>query len=166
MFSEIPFTTQSLRFHSSQRSSMESENLEVAHEFRFFRVYKDGRVEKFAPSTEKIPPSDDPVTGVKCKDVLISSEPEISARIFLPRLSDRTTNSQCSSTSMAADSRLNPPFPKCTIPTSDPSPPRPRYRGLGGVSAGTGAPHTHTRLLRGLLGCAPVGGDPRQWKWA
>ncbi|CAL5387894.1 unnamed protein product [Camellia sinensis] len=69
---------------------MESENLEVAHEFRFFRVYKDGRVEKFAPSTEKIPLSDDPVTGFKCKDVLISSEPEISARIFLPRLSDPT----------------------------------------------------------------------------
>ncbi|XP_031260320.1 2-hydroxyisoflavanone dehydratase-like [Pistacia vera] len=62
---------------------------EVAHEFRFFRVYKDGRIEKFR-STEKIPPSDDPVTGVRIKDVEISSQPAVSARIFLPKIRDST----------------------------------------------------------------------------
>ncbi|XP_059644127.1 2-hydroxyisoflavanone dehydratase-like [Cornus florida] len=67
---------------------MDSANLEVAHEFQFFRVYKDGCVEKFFWPTQKIPPSDDFITGVQSKDVIISSEPEISARIFLPRLSD------------------------------------------------------------------------------
>ncbi|KAA8536175.1 hypothetical protein F0562_028653 [Nyssa sinensis] len=61
-------------------------NPTIAHEFRFFRVYKDGRVEKFIRPTQKIPPSDDPITGVQSKDVIISTEPEISARIFLPRL--------------------------------------------------------------------------------
>lgn len=70
-------------------SQMDTLNDEIAHEFRFFRVYKDGRVEKFQP-TPKIPPSDDPVTGVRSKDVVISSEPPISARIFLPKINDPT----------------------------------------------------------------------------
>lgn len=66
---------------------MGSLNDEIVHEFRFFRVYKDGRIEKFQ-STEKIPPSDDQVSGVRSKDVVISSEPAISARIFLPKIRD------------------------------------------------------------------------------
>jgi acetyl esterase/lipase len=56
---------------------------------RFFRAYKDGRIEKFQ-STHKIPPSDDPITGVRSKDVEISSQPAISARIFLPKIHDPT----------------------------------------------------------------------------
>ncbi|KAL3722410.1 hypothetical protein ACJRO7_034737 [Eucalyptus globulus] len=60
---------------------------EVAHEFRFFRVYRDGRVEKFH-QTRKIPPFDHPVTGVRSKDVVISPEPPVSARIFLPEIRD------------------------------------------------------------------------------
>jgi acetyl esterase/lipase len=61
-------------------------NNEIALKFRFFQVYKDGRVELFYPHNKKIPPSDDPVTGVQSKDVIISSEPQVSARIFLPKL--------------------------------------------------------------------------------
>ncbi|KAJ4825004.1 hypothetical protein Tsubulata_044139, partial [Turnera subulata] len=59
---------------------------EVALEFRFFRVFKDGRVELLQEDDEKIPPSDNPATGVRSKDVIISKEPPISARIFLPKL--------------------------------------------------------------------------------
>jgi acetyl esterase/lipase len=75
--------------HFYATSSMDSLNSEVVHEFRFFRVYKDGRIEKFQ-STHKIPPSDDPITGVRSKDVEISSQPAISARIFLPKIQDPT----------------------------------------------------------------------------
>lgn len=60
---------------------------DIAHEFRFFRVYKDGRREFFLPSVEKIPPYEDPITGVQSKDVTISNDPPISARIFLPKSS-------------------------------------------------------------------------------
>jgi acetyl esterase/lipase len=68
---------------------MDSLNNQVAHEFRFFRVYKNGCVEKFR-STDKIPPSDDQITGVRSKDVVISSQPAISARVFLPKIHDPT----------------------------------------------------------------------------
>ncbi|XP_062024885.1 2-hydroxyisoflavanone dehydratase-like [Rosa rugosa] len=68
---------------------MESTNNEVAREFRLFKVYKDGRVEKFH-NTQKVPPSTDSVTGVQSKDVLISPEPAVSARIFLPKIHDPT----------------------------------------------------------------------------
>ncbi|KAI3441376.1 Abhydrolase_3 domain-containing protein, partial [Psidium guajava] len=67
--------------------SSSSSTGEIAHEFRFFRVYRDGRVEKFH-QTRKIPPFDDPLTGVRSKDVLISPEPRVSARIFLPEIRD------------------------------------------------------------------------------
>ncbi|KAJ0077663.1 hypothetical protein Patl1_36175 [Pistacia atlantica] len=67
---------------------MASTNSEIVKEFRFFRVYKDGRIELFSPPCPKVPPSDDPVTGVRSKDVTISSEPPVSARIFIPKVSD------------------------------------------------------------------------------
>ncbi|XP_030450790.2 2-hydroxyisoflavanone dehydratase-like [Syzygium oleosum] len=66
---------------------MASESNEVVKEFRLFKVYKDGRIELFRPPVEKIPPSDDPDTGVRSKDVVISLDPPVSARIFLPRVS-------------------------------------------------------------------------------
>lgn len=59
-------------------------NAEILHDFPFFRVYKDGRVEMLSPDCEKIPPTDDPITGVRSKDVIISSDPHVTARIFLP----------------------------------------------------------------------------------
>jgi acetyl esterase/lipase len=68
---------------------MHSLSNQVAHEFRLFRVYKDGRIEKFR-STHKIPPSDDQITGVRSKDVVISSQPPISARVFLHKIHDPT----------------------------------------------------------------------------
>ncbi|KAI3441375.1 uncharacterized protein J3R85_002660 [Psidium guajava] len=67
---------------------MASESKEVVKEFRLFKVYKDGRLEFFMPPVQKIPPSDDPNTGVRSKDVLISLDPPVSARIFLPPISD------------------------------------------------------------------------------
>lgn len=69
---------------------MESSNTEVLHEFPFFRVYKDGRVEKFMKPVETIPPSEDPVTGIRSKDAVVSSEPHVSVRIFVPKSADPT----------------------------------------------------------------------------
>lgn len=66
---------------------MEPINDEIAREFRFFRVYKDGRIEIFY-KTQKVPPSTDAITGVQSKDVTIQPEPAVSARIFLPKIHD------------------------------------------------------------------------------
>ncbi|KAM4088877.1 hypothetical protein ACJW30_07G103500 [Castanea mollissima] len=64
-----------------------SSNSEIAHEFfPFFKVYKDGRVEKFMAS-EHVPPSDDPHLAVRSKDVVVSPEPAVSARVFMPQIS-------------------------------------------------------------------------------
>ncbi|KAJ0010240.1 hypothetical protein Pint_34445 [Pistacia integerrima] len=73
---------------------MASSDSEIVKEFRFFRVYKDGRVQLTFPPFLKatVPPSDDPVTGVRSKDVTISSEPPVSARIFIPKLTDPKQN--------------------------------------------------------------------------
>ncbi|KAJ4716343.1 2-hydroxyisoflavanone dehydratase-like [Melia azedarach] len=67
---------------------MASSGSDVAKEFRFFRVYKDGRVELFRPHWDKVPPSNHHTTGVRSKDVFISSEPPVSARVFIPKLTD------------------------------------------------------------------------------
>ncbi|KAK7362660.1 hypothetical protein VNO77_04779 [Canavalia gladiata] len=71
---------------------MAAKENEITHEFRFFRVYKDSTVELFRPTanTEKIPPSDDPTTDVRSKDATISTNPPVSVRIFLPRITDMT----------------------------------------------------------------------------
>ncbi|XP_056161018.1 2-hydroxyisoflavanone dehydratase-like [Syzygium oleosum] len=57
---------------------------DVLHEFfPFFKVYKDGRVERLMPMEKlKVPPSED--AEVRSKDVTISSEPVVSARVFMP----------------------------------------------------------------------------------
>ncbi|KAK3043374.1 hypothetical protein RJ639_002676 [Escallonia herrerae] len=65
---------------------MASITAEITHEFPpFFRVYKDGRVERYSESPY-IEPALDPGTGVEAKDVVISSEPSIKARVFMPRI--------------------------------------------------------------------------------
>lgn len=52
------------------------------------RVYKDGTVERFLGSS-KVPPSlDDPETGVSSKDIVISENPSIYARLYLPKLNN------------------------------------------------------------------------------
>ncbi|XP_065864314.1 probable carboxylesterase 12 [Euphorbia lathyris] len=66
--------------------AMASADNELTHDFRFFKVYKDGRIDMKITYSETIPPSDDPATGVRCKDVTISTEPQVSVRIFLPKL--------------------------------------------------------------------------------
>ncbi|KAI3833160.1 hypothetical protein MKX03_023057 [Papaver bracteatum] len=49
----------------------------------FVQVYKNGRVERFLES-ERVPPSlQDPKTGVSSKDIKISTNPDIYARLYL-----------------------------------------------------------------------------------
>ncbi|KAJ4978812.1 hypothetical protein NE237_009592 [Protea cynaroides] len=69
-------------------SAMESSKLrsEIDHDFLpYLRVYKDGRVERLV-LTDFIPASVDPKTGVSSKDVVISPDSGVTARIFLPNL--------------------------------------------------------------------------------
>ncbi|KAB2628453.1 carboxylesterase 12 [Pyrus ussuriensis x Pyrus communis] len=63
---------------------------EVSFEFpTLFRIYKDGRTERLM-GTETVPPSTDPTTGVQSKDIVLSPQSGLSARIFLPKLPDPT----------------------------------------------------------------------------
>ncbi|XP_060174426.1 probable carboxylesterase 12 [Lycium barbarum] len=56
---------------------------EIAHDFSpFFRVYKDGRVERFH-NYVYVSPSDNPNTGVKSKDINNNS-----ARLYLPKITE------------------------------------------------------------------------------
>lgn len=66
-----------------------SNSQDVAHDFYpMFRVYKDGRVERLADTPKVTPsPSADPTTGVRSKDVVLSPESKLSARIYLPKSS-------------------------------------------------------------------------------
>lgn len=64
---------------------MDPNSNEVAHDFPpFFRIYKDGRVERLL-GTDTVPPTTDPITGVQSKDITISPETGLSARLFLPK---------------------------------------------------------------------------------
>ncbi|KAK9167142.1 hypothetical protein Scep_002333 [Stephania cephalantha] len=61
-----------------------SHSQELLFEFPpFLRQYKDGRVERLK-GTDTVPPSTDPSTGVASKDVLISPQTGLSARLYLP----------------------------------------------------------------------------------
>lgn len=58
---------------------------EILHDFTpLMRVYKDGRVERFS-GNDVVPADVDVETGVKCKDVVISPELKVSARLYLPQ---------------------------------------------------------------------------------
>ncbi|XP_023747585.1 probable carboxylesterase 2 [Lactuca sativa] len=48
------------------------------------RVYKDGRFQKLA-GTDVVPAGIDPSSGVQSKDVIISPETNLSARLYLPK---------------------------------------------------------------------------------
>ncbi|BFG15347.1 hypothetical protein CerSpe_016210 [Prunus speciosa] len=53
----------------------------------FIRIYKDGKVERLRGSPYVPPsPDKDPETGVSSKDITISHNPNISARLYLPNL--------------------------------------------------------------------------------
>ncbi|KAM1014540.1 hypothetical protein ACFX2C_044512 [Malus domestica] len=63
---------------------------EVSFEFpTLFRIYNDGRTERLK-GTETVPPSTDPTTGVQSKDIVLSPQSGLSARVFLPKLPDPT----------------------------------------------------------------------------
>ncbi|KAK4743291.1 hypothetical protein SAY87_001292 [Trapa incisa] len=66
-------------------AAMTSLDGEILHEFPFFRVYKDGRIHLLTPPIEKISPSEDLATGLRSKDAVISTDPPVHARIFIPK---------------------------------------------------------------------------------
>ncbi|CAN1133508.1 2-hydroxyisoflavanone dehydratase [Linum perenne] len=53
----------------------------------FFKVYKDGRVQRYWDTGDHVPAGLDSETGVETKDVVISQQTGVKARIFLPKLS-------------------------------------------------------------------------------
>ncbi|KAL3730559.1 hypothetical protein ACJRO7_027559 [Eucalyptus globulus] len=64
------------------QNSMETELLYDMSPYA--RIYKDGRVERFV-GTETVPPSLDEKTSVQSKDVAISSDSAVSARLYIPK---------------------------------------------------------------------------------
>lgn len=59
---------------------------EIVYEIpMFFQVYKDGRVERFRKH-DFVPPSDNPITGVRSKDVVIVPENNVTVRLCLPKI--------------------------------------------------------------------------------
>jgi acetyl esterase/lipase len=71
---------------------MDSSNSnEIVHEFSpFFRIYRNGKVERITADTETVPPSNDPLTGVQTKDTVVSQENSLSVRLFIPKITDPT----------------------------------------------------------------------------
>ncbi|KAK7362659.1 hypothetical protein VNO77_04778 [Canavalia gladiata] len=64
-------------------SGMASASSEVALDLSpLIKVYKDGHVERLA-GNDVVPPSHDPETNVESKDVVISEDEDITARIYL-----------------------------------------------------------------------------------
>ncbi|XP_057534547.1 2-hydroxyisoflavanone dehydratase-like [Amaranthus tricolor] len=53
----------------------------------FFKVHEDGQIERYI-LTSKVKAGMDRVTGIHTKDVVISTNPDISGRIFLPKLDE------------------------------------------------------------------------------
>ena len=65
---------------------MASTTKEIASDFpNLIRHYKDGTVERFYGSPHVPPSLHDPETGVSSKDITISHNPLISARLYLPQ---------------------------------------------------------------------------------
>ncbi|XP_059433990.1 2-hydroxyisoflavanone dehydratase-like [Corylus avellana] len=65
---------------------MDSSTNETTHEFPpYFKVYKDGRVERYGVP-DCFPTGLDPKTHVQSRDVVVSSESGVSARLFLPKI--------------------------------------------------------------------------------
>ncbi|XP_006355549.1 2-hydroxyisoflavanone dehydratase-like [Solanum tuberosum] len=67
-------------------AASDNNNDVVTDFFPYYRLYKDGRVERFyeLAGIHEVPPSlEDPATGVSSKDVSISAH--VSARLYLPK---------------------------------------------------------------------------------
>ena len=65
------------------------EQSEVVIEFQYFRIYKDGRIDRLL-GEEIVPPTPEAESGVRSKDVVVSPESGLSARLFLPEMPDPT----------------------------------------------------------------------------
>ncbi|KAG9148186.1 hypothetical protein Leryth_014102 [Lithospermum erythrorhizon] len=64
---------------------MDQNKAEIAKDFPpFFRVHKNGLIDRYI-HTDFIPPSQHPQTLVQSKDVIISQQNKLSARIYLPK---------------------------------------------------------------------------------
>uniref|UniRef100_A0A7N0T1Y4 Alpha/beta hydrolase fold-3 domain-containing protein n=1 Tax=Kalanchoe fedtschenkoi TaxID=63787 RepID=A0A7N0T1Y4_KALFE len=61
---------------------------DVLHDFHpFFKVYKDGRVERYAFHNQPVrPPGFDPETGIETKDIVLDSDTGLTVRLFTPNL--------------------------------------------------------------------------------
>ncbi|KAF4366844.1 hypothetical protein F8388_013909 [Cannabis sativa] len=68
---------------------MDYSSKEVAVEFPSFRLYKDGTVDRFDGDITVLP-SPHTENGVRSKDIVISPASGLSARLFLPKISDPT----------------------------------------------------------------------------
>ncbi|XP_010269100.1 PREDICTED: probable carboxylesterase 2 [Nelumbo nucifera] len=67
---------------------MDSSAAEIAYEFPpFYVLYKDGHVKRLI-GTDFVQASLDPQTGVSSKDVIIVPETGVSARLYLPKITD------------------------------------------------------------------------------
>lgn len=51
----------------------------------FLKVYKDGRIERYRKH-DFAPPSDNPVTGVRSKDIVVVPEDNVTVRLYLPKI--------------------------------------------------------------------------------
>ena len=70
---------------------MDSSNNETTHEFPLLKVYKDGRIERYSDRFANggqylVPTGLDSKTGVQTKDVVVSPESSVSARLFIPKI--------------------------------------------------------------------------------
>ncbi|XP_062021463.1 2-hydroxyisoflavanone dehydratase-like [Rosa rugosa] len=66
---------------------MDSNNNEIIHDFPpFFKVFKDGRIERYMGPRGDVPAGPDPTTGVQSKDVVVSPETGVKACILIPKI--------------------------------------------------------------------------------
>ncbi|KAL6213452.1 hypothetical protein ACLB2K_012899 [Fragaria x ananassa] len=66
---------------------MDSNNNEIMHDFPpFFKVFRDGSIERYMPLHDPVPAGLNPTTGVQSKDVVVSPETGVKARIFIPKI--------------------------------------------------------------------------------
>ncbi|KAJ4963756.1 hypothetical protein NE237_023695 [Protea cynaroides] len=89
MVSDIDVVVSLCKQLSSNIGQVYSKNDDVLHDFApFIRIYKDGRIERLV-GNEIVPATiSDPKTGVSSKDVIIVSETGVSARLFLPKITN------------------------------------------------------------------------------
>ncbi|KAI6701461.1 hypothetical protein NL676_015785 [Syzygium grande] len=80
-----PFSSRNTHAHGEKHPQKFSMASEISQDFSpFLRIYEDSRIERLI-GTATVPTSlDDELTGVASKDVAISSDPAVSARLYLP----------------------------------------------------------------------------------